>query len=116
MWVLHRDNAQLVVCAITEKFCLLMANALVLKAPLLKSLQVCTMQGLAELVTDDNITRLRKEVEASQKKKTPAATKEEEEKKDEEVEHMDDDDMLVTDKDKDAASGPSAGEGSGPPT
>ncbi len=70
-------------------------------------------QGLAELVTDDDVARLREAAEASRKKKMMAGATEEEEKEEEEVEWMDNDDAPVTNKDKDRASGPSTGEGSG---
>ncbi len=69
-------------------------------------------QGLAKLVTDDDLARLCEAAEASRKKKTTGAT-EEEEKKEEEVKQMDAADAPVTDKDKDEAGGPSAGEGLG---
>ncbi len=66
------------------------------------------------MVTDDNIAQLRKAAEESWKMKMTGATEEEKENE-EEVEQMDDANVQVTNKDRDKAGGPSAGEGSGPP-
>ncbi len=71
-----------------------------------------SLSGPAAKISDATIARLRAVVQASHPN-TPADTAEEEKKKEDGDEHMNADYAPVADKDKDAASGPDVGGGSG---